>query len=358
MEYRYSTYINNYNECIKLDLNEFNDDHHTDLKNEIVNSLNNSKTLTHYSNMLFDTTLNLINYISNYNKIYNYNIILSAGSDVGLEYLVNYLVNPASTVYIFVPTYSYFNNLVSKITDNIIYIPVNVYDYEYNIDSYLTKYIKNDINDENVVIYIVNPNNPTGILFDRSNIENVFIKYCKFKFIIDEAYIEYCYLNSCVEYINKYSNIFITRTFSKAYGLAGLRLGYILSSKNNIIGLYKYFNEASLSEISKVAANCIYKNIDYYENIIKNLNKRRDDFITFLNLNNIKNIKSNASFVSIFIGNKNENFIEILKSNNIYIRNKTKDINMTGFVRITIGNEKTMNLIKDIIIKNINIIDC
>ena len=357
MDYRYSTLIHNYDECIKLDLNEFNDMHHIGLNNEIFNSLCKPKTITHYSNMCYETTVKLLNFISSYNKIDKDNIILSAGSDVGLEYLVNYLVKPTTMVYIFVPTYSYFYTLASKISSNIIYIPFNVYDYNYNLDTYLSEYIKNDINDENVLIYIVNPNNPTGILFDRSTIEEVFVKYSKFKFIIDEAYIEYCSLNSCIEYINKYSNLFITRTFSKAYGLAGLRLGYISSNKNNIIGLHKYFNESSLSEISKVAANFIFTNIDYYENVIKNLNKRRDDFIFFLNSNNIKYIKSNASFVSIYIGNKSEIFTELLKLNDIYIRSKTKDVNMKGFVRISIGTENVMNLIKEIIIKNKNIID-
>ena len=357
MDYRYSTIIHNYDECIKLDLNEFNDAHHSGLKNEIVNALSMPKTITHYSNMCYDTTIKLLDSISRYNQINKDNIILSAGSDVGLEYLSNYLIKPITTVYIFVPTYSYFNTLASKISNNIIYIPFNIYEDEYNVDTYLSKYIKNDINDENVVIYIVNPNNPTGILFDRSSIEEVFIKYSKYKFIIDEAYIEYCSINSCVNYIQKYSNVFITRTFSKAYGLAGLRLGYIVSNQNNIIGLHKYFNEASLSEISKVAANFIYTNIDYYENLIKKINKRRDDFMEFLNVHKIKYIKTHASFVSIYIGDKSEQFIELLKMHDIYIRSKTKDVNMNGFVRISIGTENTMKIINEIINDNISIIN-
>lgn len=357
VEYRYSELINNYDECIKLDLNEFNDMHHSNLKTEIFNSLCKSKTITHYSNMCHETTVNLLNFIATYNKIDKDNIILSAGSDVGLGYLVNHLVKTNTTVYIFVPTYSYFYTLASKMSCNINYIPFDIYDTDYNICNYLSKYIKNDFNDENVVIYIVNPNNPTGILFDEKNIEDVFVKYCNFKFIIDEAYIEYCPNNSCIEYINKFSNIFITRTFSKAYGLAGMRLGYISSNKKNIIELHKYFNESSLTEISKVAANFIFMNIEYYENLIKNLNKRRDEFIIFLNLNNIKYIKSSASFVSIYIGDKSELFIEILKTNDIYIRSKTKDVNMHGFVRISIGTENVMNLIKELIVKNKNIID-
>ena len=64
--------------------------------------------------MYGDATTQLLAHISNYNKIEQHNIMLTAGSDVGLEYLVKHLVTPTTTVYIFVPTYSYFNSLVRK----------------------------------------------------------------------------------------------------------------------------------------------------------------------------------------------------------------------------------------------------
>ena len=354
MSYRYSIYIQKYNESVKLDLNEFNFEHPIEMKNQIFNAMNMQKTITHYSNMYNINTINLINKIAKYNKINNDNILLSAGSDVGLEYLVSYLIKSTTTVYIFVPTYSYFNFLSSNITKNIIYIPFCIDDYDYDIDLYISKYIKNDNLD--VVIYIVNPNNPTGILFDGNKIENILIKYSNFKFIIDEAYIEYCFDKSCVEYINKYSNLFITRTFSKAYGLAGLRIGYILSDNKNILALHKYFNESSLSEISKVAANFIHDNINIYEDLIDTVIRIRKNFEFFLDCNKIVYIKSQASFISFYIGDNCDMFIDILKSHNIYIRSKDKDTNMKGYIRISIGTENIMDNIKKIILDNILLI--
>ena len=363
-KYRYSAYIENYNESIKLDLNEFNYDHEPTMNNELLKAINLQKTITHYSNMCHDTTYNLINNIAKYNNIINDNILLTAGSDVGLEYLVNYLVKTITTVYIFYPTYSYFTYLSKKNTKNIKYISFVIEDYEYDIEKYISTYITNDINDENVVIYIVNPNNPTGIIFDRNNIDKILSKYSKFKFIIDEAYIEFCRNQTCVEYIKTYNNLFITRTFSKAYGLAGLRIGYIISDNKNILDLHKYFNESSLSEISKVAANLIFDKIQYYENLIHRINEIKTNFEYFLDENDISYIKTHAGFISIYIGNgesenkfKNidcEKFIEMLKTQNIYIRNKNEDVNMKGFVRITFGTENTMNIIKKIIINIIN----
>jgi histidinol-phosphate aminotransferase len=363
MSYRYSAYIEKYNDSIKLDLNEFNFEHDISMTNEILKAINLQKTITHYSNMCYDTTYNLINNIAKYNNINNDNILLTAGSDVGLEYLVNYLVKENTTVYVFVPTYSYFVYLSKNKTKNIIYIPFIVTDYDYNIENYINKYVTNDINDNNVVIYIVNPNNPTGILFNRNYFDTILTKYSKFKFIVDEAYIEYCSNQTCVDYIKNHSNLFITRTFSKAYGLAGLRIGYIISNNNNILELHKYFNESSLTEISKIAANFIYEHIDYYENIINRVNQIRTNFEYFLDENNISYIKTSAGFISIYIGNTDNNkfkyincekFIDILKSHNIFIRSKNEDINMKGYVRITFGPEHIMNRIKEIILNIIN----
>jgi len=359
MSYRYSTYIEKYNDSIKLDLNEFNFEHEINMTNEILNALNLQKTITHYSNMCYNTTYKLINNIAKYNNIINDNILLTAGSDVGLEYLVNYLVKDITTVYVFVPTYSYFVYLSKYKTKNIIYIPFVITDYYYDINKYIDKYVTNDTNDENVVIYIVNPNNPTGILFNNTNIDTILTKYSKFKFIIDEAYIEFCSNQTCVNYIKNHSNLFITRTFSKAYGLAGLRIGYIISNNNNILDLNKYFNESSLTEISKVSANFIYENILYYETLINRINNIKKDFENFLDENGLSYIKTSAGFISICINSKFKDvncdkFINILKTHNIFIRNKNEDINMKDYVRITFGPEPIMDKIKEIIMSIIN----
>ena len=366
MNYRYSTVIPNYRECVKLDLNESNDVHHPGLCHELTQALSSPKTITHYSNMYGDATTQLLAHISNYNKIEQHNIMLTAGSDVGLEYLVKHLVTPTTTVYIFVPTYSYFNSLVvsqnagagagAAGASGVIYIPFDIYENDYDVNKYLEKYLeKNATNNANAVVYIVNPNNPTGILFNQATIEQAFINYPNVTFIIDEAYIEYCFAHSSVKYCAAYSNVYITRTFSKAYGLAGLRLGYIISHPTNILGLHAYFNEASLTELSKVAANFIYKNIDYYEQAIVRLKQRRDDFTAFLEKHSICSLQSNANFISLYIGSESEQFIELLKSQqHIYIRSKTNDVNMKGFVRISIGSETSMTKIKNFILAQHN----
>ena len=170
------------------------------------------------------------------------------------------------------------------------------------------------------------------------------IKYNQSLFILDEAYIEFSKEYTCIELINKYNNIIVTRTFSKAYGLAGLRLGYIASPLELYKKIFKSYNERSLTEISKIAGLYIMNNINYYKDIINIIIKERESFQDFLKNNNIYYISSKSNFILFYVGNKYNEFIKKLEENNIMIRSKNNEIK--GFVRITVGNPNNMNIVK------------
>ena len=352
--YKISKNIQQTNTSIHLDLNEFDFNHHPNFFNEINNEINIS-SITKYSNIFQKNTQNLLNKIAIHNNLDINNVLLTNGSDIGLETIINNFVNSNSKIIIFVPTYNYFILKIKEITNNIIYIPIDFNNNNVNIIDCLDFY--NDILIENSFIYIVNPNNPTGKFINPNKIESLLKKYTKTIFIIDEAYIEFCYDQSCKDLIKTYNNIFITRTFSKAYGLAGLRLGYILSKQNNINQLYFKYNEKNVTEIAKIAGISILNNIDYYQNIINEIIQIRDNFELFLEENNIYFIKSFSNFISIYIGNNYNNLINIFENNNIFIRNKNDDINLNGFIRITIGTNIHMEIIKNIIKENITLFD-
>lgn len=346
-EYNISKNIECYDKSIKLDLNEYDFKHPDEFYTMIYDYLKFDKVITHYSNKYNQNTIELVNLISEINDICNNNIILTAGSDNALEYIVNTYVNNNTNVYLFYPTYNYFNFLIKKKNANIIYINITSYDISYNLNDYLLN-IK-----ENSIVYIVNPNNPLGIIFDLITLENILNKYKNVLFIIDEAYIEFCYEYSSVNLINKFKNLIIIRTFSKAYGLAGLRLGYIISHYENICEIYKIYNEKSLIEITKKCGIYILKNISHYQNNINIIKYQRDQFQDFLKLNNIFYINSYANFVLFYVGEEYNTFLKILEKNNIYIRDKSSDL--YGFLRITIGNPNNMIIVQKIFKENIKL---
>jgi histidinol-phosphate aminotransferase len=356
MEYQISKEIKDdkYEECIKLDLNEFDFDHHIDIYKYIQKSVIKPKSITHYSNQFNNSTKELIQKISKYNNIKENQVMLSAGSDDSLEYIINRYIYFNTHVIVFVPSYSYFEIIIKRRTNNIHYIPLDFNKSQYKIEECLEFY--KDIL-EKAVVYIVNPNNPLGVLCCKKSLENVIKLYTNTLFVIDEAYIEFSAKETCVNLINSYKNIIITRTFSKAYGLAGMRLGYLLANEETVKYVKVIYNEKNTTDLSKSAGIAIYDNINYYEDIILNAVNIRNDFQDFLQEYNIYYVKSNSNFISFYIGNKSEEFLNILESKHIFIRNRNTQIDMYGFVRVTIGKIENMILLKNIIIENINLFE-
>ena len=350
--YKICKEISNYENCIKLDLNEFDLKHHPDLLKTLDNVLYKNKTITHYSNYYSDNTQNLLKKIASKNSIDIDNIMITAGSDDSLEYIVNKFVNDNTTIFIFVPSYNYFELLVKRKTKNIIYIPIGFEDGNYDILSCLEFY-KTQLQ-KNAIVYIVNPNNPFGTTVNISNLEKCIKTFNTTLFILDEAYIEFCSGKTCVHLIDN-NNLIITRTFSKAYGLAGLRLGYSIANKNIIDDLKVLYNEKNVTEIAKQAGFFILDNIYYYDELIQNIIVSRNDFNLFLKNNNIYFVHSNANFISFYVGDNRLEFLKILEDNNIFIRDRHTQINMAGFVRITIGTKEHMDMIKNIIVENLHL---
>ena len=325
---------------IKLDLNEYDFKHPSSFYETLNEHIIKTNTVTHYTSITSDATKTLINKIALHNSINNENIILTSGSDNALEYIIYTFINTNSKLFIFYPSYVIFEMIARRITSNIEYININISDNNYNIDNYLRKYFL----DNNSVIYITNPCNPIGNIIDIDSLEDCLNKYSNTIFIIDEAYIEFNEKNTCINLINKYDNLIITRSFSKGYGLAGLRVGYIATSVNLYKCIIKTYNERSLTEISKVMALYVMNNIDHYKSIINIIINERDLFQEFLKQNNIYYISSNSNFVLFHVGNKYDDLIKKLEKNNIIIRNKNSEVK--GFVRITIGNPENMTTVK------------
>lgn len=348
--YKICKYIKNYENSIKLDLNEFDFDHHPDFIKNINNVVSKNKAITHYSNFYNNNTQIFINKLASFNGVDINNIIVTAGSDDSLEYIVNKFINVKTTVFIFVPSYNYFELLVKSKTDNIIYIPIGFDDNNYDI-SYCLDFYKSQLVD-NSVVYIVNPSNPLGTTV--TNLQKSIKKYNNTLFIIDEAYIEFCPTLNSVNLIEN-KNVIITRTFSKAYGLAGLRLGYSIANTKIIDTLKVVYNEKNVTEIAKNAGIFILDHIDYYNDIIQRIHQSKVEFESFLNELNIYFVHSYSNFVSFYIGDKRLEFLQLLENNNVFIRDRHTQVNMNGFLRITIGTSEHMRLIKKLIKDNLDL---
>ena len=153
---------------------------------------------------------------------------------------------------------------------------------------------------------------------------------------------------SCEQLVKKHKNIIIFRTFSKIYGLAGFRLGYAISSPENISILAKIRNSKEINSFALIAANAILDDPDVLSNRIDEVLRERHLFINFVNELNgqISCYPSHGNFVIIKTDHL-ANLMAHLHANKILIRDRSSVPGMNNCARVTIGDELSMNVLKN-----------
>ena len=198
------------------------------------------------------------------------------------------------------------------------------------------------------IFYFSNPNNPIGFHFEKDEIENMLVSNPDTMFFVDEAYYEFCE-SSAIDLVSKYSNLIIFRTFSKAFGLAGVRLGYIISNLNNIAVINKIRNGKEVSSIAQISASTALIHYDKIKNRINDLIEVRDWFFNELKqLPNYTVFPSFANFLLVRHLNSRE-VISALSRNRVLVRDRSTMHILENCFRITIGTKGEMNRVLEIL---------
>ena len=319
-------YLNN--DTKKLDWNEcnlpFDYDYLLKLRRSVFNV-----NLSEYPNISNDQ---LFNRLEEYCGVSKNNIQIFNGSDSALHYIFATFLNPETRVLMYYPNYSQVESYIQLYSNNLNYSYINnpFGDHTYNFDDI----INND------VIYITNPNNPTGRIIEPVIIKNLLETYPNKLFIIDEAYYEFSN-KSCVNLINEFDNIIITRTFSKAFSLASIRLGYICSNEKNIIQINKIRNTKEVNTFAQTLGITALENINYIKDRVDIINKNKKLFINELKKLNIEFIESMSNFILIRV-NDSSFLINKLMKKNILVRDRSSFIGLENCIRITIGEMEDM----------------
>ena len=214
---------------------------------------------------------------------------------------------------------------------------------DYRVD---TKSILDSINKKTKIIFIANPNNPTGLYLDKLSLHS-FVKKIPKRIIIvlDAAYAEYLDKNdyeSGMSYIKKNENIIVTRTFSKIYGLASLRLGWCYSNQNIISLLDKIRGPFNVNRIAQEAGSVAVLEKSVEKKLISHnkywLKKIKDEFNKLPLV--VYDSQANFIFIRLRKGIKEKIMLNrYLLSKSIIIRT-LDNYNMPECIRVTIGTEK------------------
>jgi histidinol-phosphate aminotransferase len=275
------------------------------------------------------------------------NLQYFASSDVLHEYIVRVFVTVGDPVLILGPTYDNFRLTCEAQGGKVFYS-------EYTSDYKLSEEVfENDIQKYNPsLVYLCNPNNPTGNLISFDYLKYLLENYTETLFLIDEAYFEFTGITA-KDLIFKSENILISRTMSKAFALASFRIGYLLSCSDNILTISKVRNPKNFTTYAQVAAIAALSDIPYMQNYVKEVNLAKMQFIDFILSMHpyLESFNSNGNFLLIRVSKHTDKkcLISHLEANNIFVRDFTHSRLLTDCFRITIGTREQMLLVEEVI---------
>jgi len=280
--------------------------------------------------------------VSNIKNINVNQIVFGNGTDEILDLIVRVFCNPNKDKIITLPpTYGMYDVIAKTNGVENIEIPLKS---DFSIDkNEILKLSSSSIK----ILFLCSPNNPTGNSFDTNDLTDL-IKGFNGVVVVDEAYIDFSSKQSLISLINDNNNLIITQTMSKAYGMAGIRLGMGFSNQKIINYLNKIkppYNinvlteRKALEELNKIDE--IKKNIDLV------LNQRKLLVSCLEKLDFIEKIyKSDSNFLLVKVDNADFRYNQLLK-NGIIVRNRSNQPLCQNCLRITIGTEnENKSLIK------------
>ena len=285
--------------------------------------------------------------LSDYSKVSKENIQYYASSDTLHEYLVRMYVGVGDPILILGPTYDNFRLTCESQGGQVFY-----FDYNDNLE-FDEKGFYNEIEIITPsLIYICNPNNPSGNLLSRNFFIELLKKYKDTIIVVDEAYYEF-YGFTLAEFVNKNDNLFITRTFSKAFALANFRAGYLISHQENILQISKIRNPKNFNTFTQVAVIAALEDEEYMWNFVKEVVKARTYFQKELKklpfIKTVFDSYGNYLLIEFYDYKTKISIFDILSTHDIFVRNLSHNKILNNMLRITIGTRKQMERVLNVI---------
>ena len=256
-------------------------------------------------------------------------LALTNGTDEAIHSLMGTFVEPGQQVLLLRPSYAmyrFYAQLAGAVVHELDYRPGTL--------AFPLEELLEQIQPETRAILVSNPNNPTGTGTDQRSIEKILDKAPNAVVLIDEAYYEFCGITA-LPLIPRYPNLFVSRTFSKTYGLAGMRCGCLFSQAANIAHIRKAQSPYSVNTVAAMAARIAVQDQKFVEEyVLEVLTARELLYVGFEKLN-IPYIRSQANFVLFQAGDRAIEIRDELRNRGVLIRDRSYEL--PGCVRVTVG---------------------
>jgi len=259
-------------------------------------------------------------------------LLLTNGTDEAIQLVVNTYVEPGEQVCLLKPSYAMYRFYAEAAGAVLREIPYPPDTLAFPLEALLEA-----VNEATRAVFIANPNNPTGTGLCLDDIVRILEKAGQAAVLVDEAYFEFCGVTA-LGLIGSYPNLFVSRTFSKVYGLAALRLGCLFSQSHNIACLHKVQSPYSVNALAALAACAAIRDQDYVRNYVEEALAARELLYREFERLGIPYYPSQANFVLMRAGERAVWIRDRLREAGVLVRDRSYEL--PGCVRVTVGTRE------------------
>ncbi|HZU25379.1 MAG TPA: histidinol-phosphate transaminase [Bryobacteraceae bacterium] len=255
--------------------------------------------------------------------------VMTNGTDEAIQVLINTYVDDNDEVIVLAPSYAMYRFYAEVAGARVREIPYLPEKLAFPVDELLGA-----INENTRAVLIANPNNPTGTGTTRAVIESILDRATNAAVLVDEAYYEFCGVTA-LPLLNDYPNLFVSRTFSKVYGMAAMRLGCLFSQSGNTEFLHKAQSPYSVNSIAALAARAAIRDTAYIRKYVTEVLAARELLYFEFEQMGIEYYPSQANFVLFRAGDRAIPIRDELRRRGVLVRDRSYEI--AGCVRVTCG---------------------
>jgi len=266
-------------------------------------------------------------------------ILLTNGVDEAIHLLCEAYLEPQDEALVVTPTFSMFEIYAAATGARVIRVQCNI-DFQFPVAKLLSS-----ITPATRLIAIASPNNPTGTVATRDQILQIANAAPSAALLVDEAYFEF-YGDTAIFDVKAMPNLFVARTFSKAYGLAGLRIGILAGSREQMPMVRRVSSPYSVNAVALAVLPAALSDAAYLSSYVLQVTNGREQLRQELRRLGVHCWPSHANFLLLRIGERHREFVAAMRGHGILVRDRSSDPGCDGCVRITLGTtEQTDRLI-------------
>lgn len=267
-------------------------------------------------------------------------VVLTNGVDEGIHLLCQTYIDPGDEALIAVPTFSMYEVYASAAAAKVVTVQAGE-DFAFPLERVLA-----GITPRTRFIAVATPNNPTGTVVGEDAIVALCEAAPNAAVLIDEAYFDF-HGKTMLPLIGKYSNLFVSRTFSKAHGLAGLRAGVLAGTAEQMRMVRRVSSPYNVNAVALALLPEALADREYMDTYVAGVKRGRERLQREFEALGIKCWPSEANFVLGYFGEMRKEFVAAMKNRGILVRDRNSDPGCAGCVRITAGSDAQMDIVID-----------